>query len=390
MPRRFSVRSSSRSISLGIIAAVVSGSVATPTVFAQTNYSWIGGASGDWLNSANWSPTGAPGIVGTTGNIDRAFFDGAAGTASAINMNTGFNLGAIIASGGVGGTGTAAFSGNSAFVVHGNYSVDGFNNVVVSAEGAKDLAVTLTNMNFDFGSPPTTPNVFYAGAGRKAVITAQSIQNLGGTVSKEGAGTVLWSGESHLNNATLNINHGTLGGRLHLNEAPTINVATGAALQAGLAPLDTWSTGGVIHWADHAQLKIVTDGTNVSTLLNAPGEKGVDDIFDIVLTGFNPAGGQTFNPTGFVYISTLLTGFDPNGFYNPSAPGHFNVLGDGFFVSDWGVEVLNANQIRLAFFSVGIVPEPGTWMMIGAAAVAGFGWRRWRRGFAMIGVNTNR
>ena len=135
---------------------------------------------------------------------------------------------------------------------------------------------------------------------------------------------------------TLNINGGVFAS-LQTLSVNSITVASGAALQPGLAPGGTLGTNATITLQNDAGLRILTDGTSVNQLQNATMTKGTDDIFVVTLAGLNPSGTQTFNLSNAIFFQGTLTGFDPNGTLHPSTPGDFSVVGAGFTVEDWSI-----------------------------------------------------
>ena len=253
--------------------------------------------------------------------------------------------------------------------------------MAAAAQNGRDLTLTVTNMQFAFGTSGN-PTTFYADAGRTLAIVNQQVVNLGGAVNKEGAGTLILGGSTgltrELGGQAININGGTFAAHQTLNNVSQINVANGAALQAGLAPGDSLSTSSTVSFANNSSLRIVTDGTAVSQLQNAPVAKGATDTFRVLLTGLEPAGTQTLTPNGVIIQASSLTGFDPNGTYTPGSPGRFVVSGDGFAVTDWSLTVLNNNQLRLDSMTVAPVPEPGAVLLLGAIGLAAVGMARRR------------
>jgi hypothetical protein len=211
---------------------------------------------------------------------------------------------------------------------------------------------------------------FYADAGRVIELDAQNITHFGTTFNKEGPGTLVLgtAGEAavtrELAGGALNINGGTFAAHHTLNVG-AITVATGAALQAGLTQGDTLGTNATITFQSNSGLRVLTNGTQVTQLQNASLNKGTNDTFLITLIGLDPSGTEVFNPNG-IFVQANLTGFDANGTYTPSSPGDFSVVGDGFIVTDWTIEVLNNNQLRLNSLTVTPIPEPATALAIGA------------------------
>jgi hypothetical protein len=357
-----------------VVAAGILLPLTVAPASAQTDYTWSGGAgTNDWLAPGNWTPSGPPGVPGNTGNLDRALFDTVGTSVTATNLDNGFNLGAIATIGSSGGLLTVNFSGNQALRLNGGYTAGSFTNVVAAAQNGRDLVIGVTNMQFEFGTTGN-PSTFYADAGRTLTIAAQQINNRGGDVNKEGAGTLIAGGTGtalgrDLGNAIININGGTFAAHQSLNNVTRINVASGASLQPGLTAGDSLSVSTTVEFLNDAGLQIVTNGTAVSQLQNASLIKGENDTFRITLTGIDPSGTQTFSPNGIIVQGTLMD-FDPNGTYTPSSPGHFVVAGNGFTVTNWSLTVLNDNQIRLDSFTASPVPEPGAILLLGAVALA--------------------
>ncbi|HEY1380602.1 MAG TPA: hypothetical protein VGF55_27625 [Gemmataceae bacterium] len=354
---------------------------------AQTTRTWDGGGgTNDWLTAANWNPDGVPGVAGSTGNTDLAVFATLGSSITAANLNSGFNLGAIAATGASGGLVTTNFSGNGALRLNGGYTVGSFTNVAGAAQNGRDLIVTFSNMSFAFGTAGNQ-TTFYADAGRVLAFATQQVTNNGGTVNKEGAGTLIWGGSTLItlnadgNLAAFNINGGTFASRDALNNFSQFQVAGGASLQAGLGPQQLLATNATVNFQTNSSLKIVTDGTNVSELDNAAVTKAANDVFQINLTGLAPSAPQTYTPNHIIVQASSLTGFDPNGTYTLASPGHFSVTGDGFLVTNWSVTVLNNTQIRLDSFGVTPVPEPTAVFGVSAIGLVVVGWarRRWDR-----------
>jgi hypothetical protein len=346
-------------------------------VAAQTTYTWTGaGSNTDWLTAANWSPAGGPpGVPGQSAtNLDVALFDTLGSTVSNANpIDIGYSLGAVATTGASGGTLTVHFSGNDVFRLNGGYAVGSFTNVAAAAQNGRDLVIQTTNMQLGFGRSGLE-TTFYAGAGRTLALSAQNITHFGTNVNKEGSGTLIVGaiGEAavtrELAGGALNINGGTVAAH-HTINVSAINVATGASLQPGLSQGDTLGTNALVTFQNNAGLKILTNGTQVTQLQNASLIKGVNDTFLITLAGLDPTGSETFSPNG-IFSQGNLTGFDPNGLYTPSNPGDFSVVGDGFIVTDWTIEVLNNNQLRLNSVTVTPIPEPATTLALGAIGLA--------------------
>jgi hypothetical protein len=373
--------SAGRAAGWAVVAIILITQTAGPAS-AQTTHTWTGGAgTTDWLTANNWNPNGPPGVPGATGNLDRALFDTVGTSVSATGLDSGFNLGAIVTTGASGGLLTANFSGNGALRLNGGYTVGSFTNVAAAAQNGRNLTINVTNMRFEFGTSGS-PTTFYADAGRTLNIVDQQVVNLGGAVNKEGAGILILGGSTgltrNLGGQAINVNGGTFAAHQTLNNVSQINVATGAALQAGLAPGDSLSTSSTVSFANNSSLRVVTNGTTVSQLQNAPLTKAANDTFRVVLTGLDPTGTQTLTPNGIIIQASSLTGFDPNGTYTPLSPGHFAVSGDGFVVTNWSLTVLNNNQVRLDSMTVTPVPEPGAVLLLGAISFAAVGMVRRR------------
>jgi hypothetical protein len=353
---------------------------------AQTIYHWDAtGSIADWSTPTNWSPNGVPGVAGSTGNTDIALFDSgvAAPTATLSAGNSGYNLGAIETAGSTGGLMTVNVNGNGTFLLNGSGTIGSFTHVAAAAQNGTDLTIALTNMSFGFGTSGVA-TTFYADAGRTLTILAQQFTNFGGDVNKEGAGTLVLGTSAgavayNLGSVSVNVNGGTLAARMAMNNVSQINVATGAALQAGLQAGDTLSTSGTVSFANNASLRVLTNGSSVTQLQNAPVTKNPNDTFTIMLAGLSPSGTQNFTPSGIVIQASTLTGFDPNGTYTPSSPGHFAVVGDGFAVTNWSVTVLNNNQVRLDSMTVAPIPEPRLAVAVCAVAVGAFAAARRRQ-----------
>ena len=171
-------------------------------------------------------------------------------------------------------------------------------------------------------------------------------------MNKEGAGIILVGanadppgGIRDFGTGTLNINGGTFGSHQTLNIG-AINVASGAALQPGLAPGGSLGTNATITFQNNSGLRILTDGTLVSQLQNATMTKGLNDTFVVTLAGLNPSGTETFNLSNAIFFQGTLLGFDPNDTYTQASPGHFSVVGSGFTVTDWSLSVVNRNQLH--------------------------------------------
>jgi hypothetical protein len=355
-----------------------------------TTLTWTGGGGNtDWFTATNWNPNGTPGVAGSTGNMDRALFDTAGTSVTAANLNSGFNLGAIATTGASGGTLTANFSGNGALTLNGGYTVGSFTNVAAAAQNGRDLIIAPMNMSFAFGTPGN-PTTFYADAGRTLAVATQQVTDLGGNVNKEGAGTLILGESSSVvtlqfGGVAININAGTLATRDALNNVTQINVAAGATLQAGLGAGGTLSTTATVAFVNNSNFRIVTNGTAVSELQNAAVTKGASDTFNVVLTGLNPTGTQTFTPNALIIQANSLTGFDPNGTYTQSSPGHFALRGDGFVVTGWSLTVLNNTQVRLDSVTVTPVPDPGVILAVGAIGLAATGLVRRSRCRSAVG-----
>jgi hypothetical protein len=366
---------SRRTAGRAVVALVLlSWQAAAASAQSGTPYTWTGGGGdNNWFTTTNWSPNGTPGVAGATGNTDRALFDTAGSSVTAANLNSGFNLGAIATTGASGGLMTVNFNGNGPLTLNGGYTVGSFTNVIAAAQNGRDLAIVPTNMAFAFGTPGNA-STFYADAGRTLSIVDQQINNLGGAVNKEGAGTLVLGGTTglsrNLGGATININGGTLAARDSMTNVTQVNVASGAALQAGLTPGGVLSVSAPVTFATNSSLRILTDGTTAGTsqFQNAAITKGSTDTFQIVLSGLSPVGTQTFTPNAIIVQASSLSGFDPNGTYDSvTNPGHFVVTGDGFAVTAWTLDVENNNQIRL--ISVTAVPEPASVLFVVAAVV---------------------
>ena len=181
--------------------------------------------------------------------------------------------------------------------------------------------------------------------------------------------------------ANLNINGGTFAtnGTLNLNGG-SINVASGAALQAGLSPTQSLSTSAAIAFQSGGGLKVVTDGTSVSKLLNANISKGISDIFRIIIA---PTELGEFNLTSKTLLQGNLSGFT-NGTFNQIRQAPIEVVGDGFTITNWSLTVQNGNEIQLDSLTVTPVPEPGTVLLIGAAGLAAAGAVRRRFGSSSL------
>jgi hypothetical protein len=268
---------------------------------------------------------------------------------------------------------TVNFSGNGNLRLNGGFTVGSFTNVAAAAQNGRDLTITMTNISFQFGTG-TAATQFYADAGRTLTYDSNQISNTGGDLNKEGAGTLILNPSSaNVDMATRNINihGGVLAAKGTFNNDTQINVSTGASLQAGIVSADTLNIGAAAAtFANNSALRVVTNGTTVSELQNGTVTKGATDTFNIVLTGLNPAGTQTLTPNALIIQANTLTGFDPNGTYTQSSPGHFALSGDGFLVTGWSVDVLNNNQVRLNSVTVTPVPAPAPVLLIVAAGVS--------------------
>jgi hypothetical protein len=362
-----------------VVLTLIAGTAAPAS--AQTIYHWTAtGTVADWSTPANWNSGGGstvPGVAGATGNTDIALFDSgvAAPTVSLSNVNSGYNLGAIETAGATGGLMTVNISGNGTFLLNGSGTIGSFTHVAAAAQNGRDLTIVPTNMVFAFGTSGVA-TTFYADAGRTLTIADQQITNLGGDVNKEGAGTLVLGTSSgattfSLGSVSINVNGGTLAAHSTMN-ATQINVASGASLQAGLLPGGNLSTSATVNFANTASLRVLTDGTSVTQLQNAPVTKNPGDTFTIKLAGLSPTGTQSFAPSGVIIQANSLTGFDPNGTYTPSSPGHFAVVGDGFLVTNWSVTVLNGTQVRLDSMTVTPIPESRLALAVCATAVGVF------------------
>jgi hypothetical protein len=367
-----------------VVLVLLSWQAAAASAQSGTSYTWTGGGGdSNWFTTTNWSPNGTPGVAGATGNLDRALFDTAGSSVTAANLNSGFNLGAIATTGASGGLMTVNFNGNGTLTLNGGYTVGSFTNVVAAARNGRDLTIVPTNMAFAFGTPGNA-STFYADAGRTLSIVDQQVNNLGGAVNKEGAGTLVLGGTTglgrNLGGAAININGGTLAARDSMSNVSQVTVASGAALQAGLTPGGVLNVSAPVTFATNSSLRILTDGTTAGTsqFQNAAITKGSTDTFNIVLAGLSPTGTQTFTPNAIIVQASSLTGFDPNGTYDSvTNPGRFAVTGDGFTVTAWTLAVENNNQIRL--ISVTAVPEPVPVLCVVTAAAGLFGLVRRRR-----------
>src|SRR5262245_53758151 len=152
------------------------------SVSGQTDFTWTGGAgTNNWLTPTNWTPSGPPGVAGSTGNLDRALFDTVGSSVTATGLDSGFNLGAIATTGASGGPLTANFSGNGALRLNGGYTVGSFTNVAAAARNGRDLTINVTNMRFEFGTAGNA-TTFYADAGRTLTIVDQQVVNQGAAV----------------------------------------------------------------------------------------------------------------------------------------------------------------------------------------------------------------
>ena len=335
------------------------------------SYTWSQGAStNDWLTAGNWTPSTVPGASGLTSNANVALFGTVGNLATASGLNSGYSLGAIATTGTTGGLMTVTFNGNNTIRLNGGYTVGSFNNVAAAAQNGRNLLINTVNMTFGFGTAGQA-TTFFADAGRILTISSQSMTNYGTALNKEGSGVLILSGNtiSFQSSAAININAGTFTtSASNFDNVSRINVAGGAALQAGLLPNGSMSFSGPIDFATNSKLRIATNGSSVSQLQNAAITKGTNDAFNIVLTGLNPSGTQSFNPNGIFIQASSLTGFDPNGTYTKTNPGHFSITGDGFTVMDWNLTVLNGSQVRLNSMTISPVPEP-----VGMLAVGGIG-----------------
>jgi hypothetical protein len=373
-----------------VVVLLVLLTFTAPPIAAQTTYTWSAvDSNSDWLIAANWTPpSGPPGVPGqSTTNLDVALFDTLGSTVvNGSTLDNGYSLGAIATTGNLGGALTVHFTGNNFFRLNGGHTVESFTNVAAAAQNGRDLIIQTTNMQLGFGRSGLD-TTFYAGAGRTLVLSAENVTHFGTNVIKEGPGALIVGvvGEAavtrELAGGALNINGGTVAAHHTLNVA-AINVAPGASLQAGLSQGDTLGTNATITFQNNSGLKVLTNGTTVTQLQNATMTKGANDTFVVTLAGLNPSGTETFNPTGNFFQGNL-TNFDPNGLYTPSAPGDFSVVGDGFIVTDWIIEVANNNELRLNSVTVTPIPEPATTLALGAFGLAALRLVRRRSKLAM-------
>jgi hypothetical protein len=368
-----------RTINLVACAAIGLLVVLGDRAVAQTP-TWNGNGT-DWLTNTNWTPNTVPGVAGSTANTNLALFDTAGSTATLNNLGGGFSVGTIATTTtATGGMFTVNSSGsNGVLRVNGGNSIAGFGNTILAAQG-RDLLIQPGNMSFAFGTAGQT-STFYADTGRSILLATQQITNSGGNINKEGTGTLVLGYQQPslttdfgVSSTTLSVNNGTVAATGSFNNLGNVNVATGATLQAGLTASGTLSvSNATVSFANNSQLKILTDGVNVSQLQNVNATKSPGDMLQVVLSGLNPSGSQTitFSPPKVFVQANTLTGFDPVGSYSPSNPGHFSVLGDGFNVTDWHITV-NSNSIQLDGMSVSPVPEP-VGILLASGAIFGIG-----------------
>lgn len=372
--RSFELFSATRYVAAG---AFLLAFAASP-LQAQPTYTWTGGAgTTNFLLPGNWDTAGPPGLLGsapgalTNTNIALFAAQGTTATTNLTDGNNGWALGAIVTAGNIGGLMTLNLNGNNQFRLNGSTVVTTtgtYNNVAAAAMGSRDLTINTAGFTFAFGTTGQA-TTFYADAGRTLTINSQNKVNNGGALNKEGAGILILAGDGNLNlNAPLNINKGTVGVRGDFG-ATAINVASGAKLQAGLTPGDTLGTNATINFQSGGALKILTNGTTVSKLQNATLSKSsTSEIFQLVISPTQLGNFTLSSPT--LFQGTLLN--FTQGTFTQASPGSYQVVGDGFIISNWSLTV-TASQINLNSISVVPIPEPTTVLLIGSAGLAAVG-----------------
>lgn len=416
-----------RRLALALVTPLLATLLIAAPAAAQIAYTWSNSSDNAWLNTSNWTPTGFPGTISTSGtNTDTAIFGSTlpSGNAASIDMGSGgangfLQLGAITFSNtlnnlDVGGSSAGVVRLNGATV---NSQVD----TIVSNTGSRILTIQ-NSITLELNAASSI-NTVVAASGATINIAA-NIAPKSGTfqglnIPVASAGTVILSGTNNTYNSptvvaggTLQVNSGSGTGTGSVNVAAggrltgtgTIAPSAGNNVQVGgtLQPGTDTSTGQLTVGTGSTTVSFDTGGTTKyrwslssngtgSTSPAAPGSSDdpsnqsrlvvngtltfTPDMIDIVgLTGLSFDNTKHYSWTVATGSTASISGTQPT--FNPV---NLAAGGGSFFLSTNGLSV---------FVSFTPAPEPASILLCCAAAAGVTGYVRRKRA-ARSGFNEN-
>jgi len=418
-----------RRLALALVTPLLATLLIAAPAAAQIAYTWSNSSDNAWLNTSNWTPTGFPGTISTSGtNTDTAIFGSTlpSGNAASIDMGSGgangfLQLGAITFSNtsnnlDVGGSSAGAVRLNGATV---NSQVD----TIVSNTGSRILTIQ-NSISLELNAASSI-NTVVAASGATINIAA-NIAPKSGTfqglnIPIASAGTVILSGTNNTYNSptvvaggTLQVNSGSgtgtgsvsvaAGGRLTgtgtIAPSSGNNVQVGGTLQPGTdnstghltvgtgSTVVSFDTGGTtkFRWSllssgngsstpAAAGSSDTGDPSNQSRLVVNGALSFTPDMIDIVgLTGVSFDSSKHYSWTVATGSTASISGTQPT--FNPV---NLATGGGSFFLSTNGLSV---------FVGFTPAPEPACILLCCAAAAGVTGYVRRRRA-ARSGFNEN-
>jgi YVTN family beta-propeller protein len=203
----------------------------TVTSCTGTTDNWIGGASGNWSNSENWS-NGVP----NSSSVNVCINDGNS-SPSQVTLDITASVGALYIDSGS----SLTISNNNALFTYGNISNAG--QIFVSAAANNTFLVSAATISLAGGGTVTLSTT---GAGTPALSTAngaQTLTNVDNTV--QGPGVIGWNGLILVNQAGGVINANSTAGALLINSSGITNQGLLEATGGGTLNLEnTYSNAG--------------------------------------------------------------------------------------------------------------------------------------------------